>query len=74
MSDLNQIEMVSLDQLVDQDHPYRQLLAIVDFEKLCKPILDLDNVGRSGANGYWHCHAVPMPAAAIHRRHQRPRA
>jgi len=52
MSDLNQIELVSLDQLVDQDHPYRQLLAIVDFEKLCQPILDLDNVGRSGANGY----------------------
>ena len=52
MSQLNQIEMVSVDQLVDKNHPYRQLLAIVDFEKLCQPIHDLDNVGRSGANGY----------------------
>ena len=52
MSDLNQIEFVSLDQLVDKNHPYRQLLAIVDFNKLCEPIRDLDNVGRSGANGY----------------------
>jgi len=52
MSDLNQIEMFSLDQLVDKNHPYRQLLAIVDFEKLCKPILDLDNV--TDANGLAH--------------------
>ena len=33
------------------DHPYRKMLALVDFQDICKPILSLGNTGR-GANGF----------------------
>ena len=37
-------------ELVRADHPYRKLLSIVDFKKLCKPLRELfcENRGRKG--------------------------
>ena len=51
MSDPHQVEMVMLDQLVAKVHPYRMILDLVDFERLCEPIVDLDHTGR-GAKGF----------------------
>lgn len=51
MNDPRQVEMVMLDQLVPQDHPYRRVLNVVDMGRLCGPILDLDKPGR-GAEGF----------------------
>lgn len=51
LHDPHQLEMSTLDQLVPEDHPYRKMLNLVDFDQLCKPILSLDNTGR-GANGF----------------------
>jgi len=51
MSDPRQVEMVMLDQLVPQDHPYRRILEVADMARLCGPIADLDRPGR-GADGF----------------------
>lgn len=51
MHDPNQIEMATLNQLVPGDHPYRKLLDLIDFQRLCEPIADLANTGR-GAKGF----------------------
>ena len=51
MHDPNQIEMATLNQLVAKDHPYRKILELVDFERLCESIADLDHTGR-GAKGF----------------------
>ena len=51
MHDPNQVEMATLNQLVASDHPYRKILELVDFERLCEPIVSLGNTGR-GAKGF----------------------
>ena len=51
MNDPRQVELVMLDQLVPGDHPYRKILDLVDFERLCEAIVSLDN-SRRGAKGF----------------------
>ena len=51
MHDANQVEMATLNQLVAEDHPYRKILNLIDLDRLCEPITDLDNADR-GANGF----------------------
>lgn len=51
MSDPRQMEMVMLDQLVPQDHPYHRVLEVVDMQRLCGPILELDKAG-PGVDGF----------------------
>lgn len=48
---VHQVEMVSLDQLVSSDHYYRKLRALVDFNKLLKP-MERDLTSHLGPNGY----------------------
>lgn len=39
----------SLDELVRKNHPYRKLLALLDFKKLCAPLADIrSHLGRDG--------------------------
>lgn len=39
----------SLDELVRKSHPYRQLLVLLDFKKLCAPLADIrSHLGRDG--------------------------
>ena len=45
------MELVSLEQLVSPDHPYRKYLKVIDIESAMKPLEGMDNVGR-GADGY----------------------
>ncbi len=37
-SSVNQIEMISLEELVPQDDEYRKILKLIDFEKLTNPL------------------------------------
>ena len=41
-----------IEELVRKDHPYRKLLAAIDFKKLCKPLQSLfhETLGRKGYN------------------------
>lgn len=47
---LNQIEMVNLEQLIANEHPYRKLKAAIDFDKIVKSISLLPK--EAGATGY----------------------
>lgn len=38
MANPNQVTMITHEQLVRKDYPYRKILAIIDFRKLCSPI------------------------------------
>lgn len=42
----NRVGMASFNPLVPGDHPYRKVFGLVDFQRLCEPIADLDNTGR----------------------------
>ncbi|MEM9423877.1 MAG: transposase [Spirochaetota bacterium] len=50
MNSSNQIEFISVEQLVPQEHNYRVYLNILDFETLIKPMSKLEY--RLGAKGY----------------------
>lgn len=52
MTDLDQVQFVSLEQLVCEGHRYRQLKGLVDWKALCRPLAELDNKGNVGADGY----------------------
>lgn len=38
MSNPNQVTMITHEQLVRKDYPYRKLLAMIDFRKFCASI------------------------------------
>ncbi len=46
---MTQIEMVSVEGLVSQDHMYRKLMTLLDFSVLLKPLSSLThNIGSDG--------------------------
>ena len=38
MANLNQVTLITQEQLVRKEHPYRKILEIIDFRKLGSPI------------------------------------
>ena len=50
---LNQIELITLDMLVNKDHKYRKMLNLLNFTSLCKPIMKLNRKENTGGKqGY----------------------
>ena len=49
---MHQTEIVSLDELVKQDHPYRKLLSLVDFRGLSKTLKEIKRNQETGRKGY----------------------
>lgn len=48
--DVNQVEMITINDLVSQEHPYRRLKALLDFEKIQSVVKCKES--EQGANGY----------------------
>lgn len=49
---MHQTEIVSLEELVKQDHPYRKLLSLVDFHGLSKTLKEIKRNQETGRKGY----------------------
>lgn len=49
---INEVEMVSLDDLVPSDHVYRKFLDLLNFDVLGARLNRFDNVGPAGPRGY----------------------
>ena len=50
---MQQIHIVSLEELVPVDHTYREMLKLIDFSVLTEDLCsELDNAGELGANGF----------------------
>lgn len=48
--EVNQVEMVMLDNLVCEDHPYRRLKTLLDFDRIQRSVKVKES--EFGANGY----------------------
>lgn len=46
------MEIVDLENLVPQSHPYRQFLNVIDFQPCMKVLSELSNESKVGANGF----------------------
>ena len=44
--------LISLEELVRPDHPYRKFIEVFDFSKIEKELAPLSNKGLVGADGY----------------------
>lgn len=49
---MNQTEIVNLNELVRQDHPYRKLLSLIDFQGLSKVLKVIKKNYETGRKGY----------------------
>lgn len=49
---MNQTQIVNLNELVKQDHPYRKLLSLIDFSGLSKTLKNIKKNQESGRKGY----------------------
>ncbi len=47
-----QTEITSIDHIVSKDHPYRKLLALINFDLLCYDLRDISNNHKSGRKDY----------------------
>lgn len=48
----SQLIMISLEELVDKNHPYRKLLSLIDFKGLSKILKEIKKNAETGRKGY----------------------
>ena len=46
------MQLVCLESLVKEDHPYRKFSTVLDFEELLRPLKQINNEGKTGATAF----------------------